>query len=574
MSIGSERLLALSSEEASRLQKKVWNQVAIQIDGIALGTTITALHERGILEEIALHPGIRVGKIVTRTNCRRGYLHVMLKLMSLQGWLLRGGAVGDDMELRLTPQASDLPRHALFYKHSHAGLRTAHWLASGKELPPANPTSEIEEVLEKAAQGWGMPAAVCERESAFLSRVSVHLDGFVAAGYLALLERLGLLPTNADIHRPLPINLPDRENAEDAIRLTRFLCRIGWAQSRNGLFDWMAEGVMAALMQRQYWYPLTYLATLSRVGELLGGELTNLDIQDDRGDELHLDRNLDIRFSGEVFNQTCREPFFALVLPIFNQPLAEQPTYLVDVGCGNGNLLAATWQAIVEQTARGNQLSERPLIAVGLDVNRIARESAGSLLTSLRIPNIMVPGDIGQPGAIKNMLQQYGISCADSLFLTKSVIHNRRFRKPRFPINSTEDDGGLIFVADDGELLSAAEIEQSLVELLSEWRPLITKHGWVIIEAHSVSAEIGAANLGRSQITILDATHGFSNQFLLNPQRFRRAASRAGLRSTAGSEMGEAEIGHVVLTFDRFEVETGWNLGSFPDAACLGVDNS
>lgn len=556
MSIGSERLFALSHKEASRLQKKVWNQVSIQIDGIALGTTISALHARGIIEEIAHQPGIRVGKIVARTGCRRGYLHVMLKLLSVQGWLLRTGPVGDDMELRLTPQASALPRYAPLYRHSHAGLRTAHWLASGQVLPPANPGAEIKEVLENAAQGWGTPSAVCEQESALLSRVSAHLDGFVAAGYLALLERSGLLPDDADIHRWLPVTVPAGENADDAMRLTRFLCRIGWAHYRNGLFDWTPEGIMAALMQRQYWYPLTYLATLSRVGELLGGELTNLNIHDERGDELHLDRNLDIRFSGEVFNQTCRGPFFALVLPIFNQPLTEQPTYLVDVGCGNGNLLAATWQVIVEQTPRGSQLSERPLIAVGLDINRIARETAASLLTSMRIPNIILPGDIGQPAAIKNMLQQYGISCSDTLFLTKSVIHNRRFRKPRFPINSNEDDGTLVFVADDGELLGAAEIEQSLVELLSEWRPLITKHGWVVIEAHSVSAEIGAANLGRSQITIVDATHGFSNQYLLDPQRFRRAARRAGLRSTAGSEMGEAEIGHVALTFDRFEVET------------------
>jgi hypothetical protein len=218
--------------------------------------------------------------------------------------------------------------------------------------------------------------------------------------------------------------------------------------------------------------------------------------------------------------------------------------------------LAITWKAIVEQTQRGSRLSERPLIAVGLDVNRIARETAASALTSLSIPNIVLSGDIGEPAAIENMLHEYGISCGDCLFLTKSVIHNRRFRKTKFTVNSTEDDGALVFVTDGGELISAPEIEQSLVELLSDWRPLITKHGWIVIEAHSVSAETGAANLGRSQITILDATHGFSNQYLMEPQRFRRAASRAGLRSVGGSEMGEAEIGHVALTFDRFEVET------------------
>ena len=551
MSIGSERLFALSHEETSRLRKKVWNQVSTHIDGIALGTTISALHERGILDEIAQQPGIRAGKIVARTNCRRGYLHVMLKLLSLQGWLLRTGAIGDDMELRLTPEASELPKYAHFYNHSHAGLRGAHRLASETVFPPANLLPEEKELLENAARGWGISSTACKQEYALLSRVSAHLDGFVAAGHLTLLERLRLLPDKADIHRQLPVAAD--ENAE---LLTRFLCRIGWAQHENGVLDWTAEGVMAALMQPQYWYPLTYLATLSRAGELLSGESTNLDRLDERGDELHVDRNLDIRFSGEVFNQTCREPFLALVLPIFNQPLTEQPIYLVDVGCGNGNLLAITWKAIVEQTQRGSRLSERPLIAVGLDVNRIARETAASALTSLSIPNIVLSGDIGEPAAIKNMLDEYGISCGDCLFLTKSVIHNRRFRKPKFTVNSTEDDGGLVFVADGGELISAPEIEQSLVELLSDWRPLITKHGWIVIEAHSVSAETGAANLGRSQITILDATHGFSNQYLMDPQRFRRAASRAGLRSVGGSATGEAEIGHVALTFDRFEVET------------------
>ena len=54
------------------------------------------------------------------------------------------------------------------------------------------------------------------------------------------------------------------------------------------------------------------------------------------GTETHLDRELDIGFSGDVFSSVCRTPFLDIALPLFDrQPVAGQPGVVVDTGCGD-----------------------------------------------------------------------------------------------------------------------------------------------------------------------------------------------------------------------------------------------
>ena len=57
-----------------------------------------------------------------------------------------------------------------------------------------------------------------------------------------------------------------------------------------------------------------------------------------------------------------------IILEIFNrQPLADQPRFLLDVGCGNGTLLAHLYQCIVQQTERGKLLGQYPLTLIGVE---------------------------------------------------------------------------------------------------------------------------------------------------------------------------------------------------------------
>lgn len=537
MSRGFTALQALSSAELHVLRENVWRQVTTQIDGIAIGPAVSALDRIGALRRIAEDPGIRAGQIVANCGCRPGYLHVILKLLAIQGWLTREGPAGANMRLWLVPGAQDLPGYSRVYANSLAALRVMQSLKCGYVSP------EADEVWQLSARSWGWPG-----EDKLLRRIHSHLDGHLVAGLLAALARQGNLPEPAKADGPLAVAELAQECGVSEQWILGLLCRLGWADLGES-WDWTAAGMMAALMFPQYWYPLTYAQTFLEMDALLGG--ASLGAHDETGDERHLDRGLDIRFSGEVFNRNCRDPFLAMLLPVFAKPAANQPRYLVDIGCGNGALLEFAWQAAVGHS--GENLLDRPLIAVGMDVNRIARAAASARLCAGRIPNLMLPGDVSDPAAVHRTLLEHGIRCDDALFLAKSVIHNRRYQPPRRRTETDPGDcDGLAFVAENGDLLQTRDVEESLVDLLSAWRPVIQAHGWIVIEAHTAPATVGSANIGRSLLTVLDATHGFSRQYLLTPERFCAAAGRAGLVSTAHCETGRPEVGHTVLTYDHF----------------------
>jgi hypothetical protein len=189
---------------------------------------------------------------------------------------------------------------------------------------------------------------------------------------------------------------------------------------------------------------------------------------------------------------------------------------------------------------------------VGIDLNRIARETCSETLQSRSIPSLVLPGDVGEPGKLRAALREAGIDCDDCLFVCKSVIHDRGYRPPPAPAAAPDETSDLVFVSDDGDLIGTSQIEQSLAQLFIDWRPLIRRFGWIAIEAHTVSANVAAACLGRTQLSILDATHGFSRQYLLDPPRFRRAARTARLRSKKQADLGAPQLGHTVLTIDAF----------------------
>src|SRR5262249_40869381 len=240
--------------------------------------------------------------------------------------------------------------------------------------------------------------------------------------------------------------------------------------------------------------------------------------------ERHLDRELDIVFSGEVFRRSCREPFLAMALPIFTRlPLESQPKYVVDTGCGDGTLLIELFEAIRDRTPRGERLVDYPLVMVGIDYNQVARDVARRRLQEMALPHVVVSGDIGDPDGIAATLTAHGIDMRQALHVSKSVIHNRTFRSPRQDRKHSFRgfDSTAVFVAPGGALIGTPDLLADLVEHFEAWRPWIAHHGMIVIEAHTVDPTIIAGRIGKSLNTVIDAAHGFSHQYLVEIDIYR-----------------------------------------------------
>ena len=74
-------------------------------------------------------------------------------------------------------------------------------------------------------------------------------------------------------------------------------------------------------------------------------------------------------------------------------------------------------------------------------------------------------------------------------------------------------------------------MEQNLYEHLEDWLPYIEKFGLLVIELHTLDPIITAKNIGKTAATAYDATHGFSDQFIVELEVFHQVIERLGLQS-------------------------------------------
>jgi hypothetical protein len=73
----------------------------------------------------------------------------------------------------------------------------------------------------------------------------------------------------------------------------------------------------------------------------------------------------------------------------------------------------------------------------------------------------------------------------------------------------------------------------------------------VVVEAHSVHPTVTARLHGHTSNTVFDATHGYSNQYPIEPDAFSWAVGAAGFRRHEHREPAADAIGHTLLTVDH-----------------------
>lgn len=528
----------------------VWRTVCWHLDGVAIGGSVEALASRGAFEALreASAP-LEVDGLASALGARPGLLHVALRLLADQGFVAReGGGEPGRTRVRLTPTGLDWLRTLGTYRGAAARTERARTLLLSF-APDAS--SRMEPAVDDLA---GEPEGdLIER------RARAHRAGPLVAAAVTGLDRAGALARLAEAGTR---GCPDEElpgPAHAVAASLEVLAAQGWLKREAGRTALMFEGRVVSEVAPQYWYAASYLPTLGRAGRRIfaapaAREVVKDGVDDHDGVERHVDRALDIAFSGVVFRRACLEPLLSAVLPSFEmEPLESQPAAIVDTGSGDGTLLVELYRAIHERTARGRRLDAAPLRMVGVEFNEVARRETGRRLRAEGVPGWSVRGDIADPDGIAGALREHGLDPHDVLHVSKSVIHNRRFTPPGV------DDGlppfgdpDRVFVDADGERIGARRLELDLVETFRRFRPWAARHGMVVVEAHAVPPEAIAAAIGRAPLTLVDACHAFSGQLLVEARVFRAAARSAGLASAFSVDLDTVAFGRPLLTIDHF----------------------
>jgi hypothetical protein len=485
-----------------------------QLDGVALCGVIPALDRHDVLAEV-LHSGFDVDDAALKYDANPGYLNTGLRLLASQG-VLAMSCDNATSSVRYDP-APDALR----------GMPSSEWLALSAQY------SIGRYWLEQANGMWRQPESALSTEAlvamnAVLAarsrmldggelRLAYHLEGALIGPWLV---SLGTLAGTAPITSWTALEMllrkmhPSRAEAFQSV-----LSALDWEGTAEGSF----------FLERSAAFGVTtsYLQTFLWAEELIwsdGGKLWRVP---PGSPEIHVDRALNVWGSGGA-----HAAYFShlddVVRSIFDAPLDEQPAGLCDMGCGNGALLLHLYTFIKRETLRGRHLDTHPLTLVGADFNRAAIIATADHFEDAGVDGHFIWGDIGDPDRLDaDMRQQFGIELSSLLSVRSFLDHNRVFNRPAAQRSGTPMTQGAF--AFRGERLRLLDVEQSLVEHFAKWRPYVERFGLLVIELHTVNPNQAAERQGAMPATAYDATHGFSDQYIVCVPTYDAMAAEAGL---------------------------------------------
>jgi hypothetical protein len=484
------------------------------LDGLALCGVLPPVVERGVLEEV-LEAGGDVDDLADGYSANPGYLNVALRMCASQG-LLRVSRADDRVFYRANPEGAWEAWLGVVEAYG-AGRQ---WLMHAEGLwnrttEPLEDAARAE--LEAALDAW----AALDPDHPVAGKVRTHLEGAVAAPWLVA---VGFAHGTAPVRDAAACGRVVRSfhpTVEDAWH--RVAVALGWEAGG----ELTATGEFFVARAAAYGVTASYIRTLIWSEELVFGDGHHLWRVAPGDSEIHVDRTLNVWGSGGAHGAYFRF-LDEVVERIFNAPIDEQPAGICDMGCGNGALLLHLEHVVRTRTVRGQVLDIHPLKLVGSDFNQEALVATAAHFAQRGVRGNFLKGDIGDPDSLAvDLWELHGLRLSDMLNVRSFLDHNRIFNRPvserpRLPMGT----GAFAF---RGERLLLRDVEQSLLEHFLKWAPYVAQHGLLVIELHTVTPTQAAERLGAMPATAYDATHGLTDQYIVEIPVFDALAGEAGL---------------------------------------------
>jgi hypothetical protein len=508
----------LTKSDKSRLRSTIFRH----LDGIATSTTAYSLHKKNVLNYILKYKTVDLIDLVKKFNANEGYLNVALRVLCSQGWL------DQDLDnktntITFTTNKNSAAAFKLVHLYEDAVylLKYSDQFAEEKTIS-TDAFIALERVFKKFETNFGLNVS---EENAIEYQILKHIEGVIAGPIIVLLGVNGLFHkyfmeasfTAEEYHK----------NPESFKKILDFLSHLGWFNKKKNTYQFTDKGLFFAKRASAYGVTVSYLPTFLQLDELIFGNPLVLKTESPNDTEKHVHREMNVWGSGGA-HTTYFKVIDKVIIDLFNRPIDEQPKGILDMGCGNGAFIEHIFNVIDQQTLRGDLLDEHPLLLVGADFNKAALRVTRANLIKADIWAKVIWGDIGRPDLLAaDLKEDYNIELHDLLNVRTFLDHNRIWEAPKNKYSSVSLSTGAF--ASKGIRLDNNNVEASLLEHLQKWKPFVEKFGLLIIELHTIDAKLTAKNLGKTAATAYDATHGYSDQYILDVDVFRTAAIKAGL---------------------------------------------
>lgn len=493
------------------------------LDGIVTAPVLSTLASKGILHYIVVNKKTNLSQLSEQFQTNEGYLNVALRVLASQNMLQYAlNQSTNEVTIEVNKYSERAFSNLEIYNDLFQFLKLEEvinrkdfsddfckkWVALFDKYEGFLLSANQEEFLEKP-----LHFQICKHiEGALISPLIVRL------GMSGLFHKYFMEASfSADEFHKNPVFFQ---------KILDRLVKLGWFVKVGKNYQFTETGLFFARRAAAYGVTVSYLPMFSQLEDLLYGSPSKIREIKDGEDEKHVDREMNVWGSGGA-HSTYFKVIDEFIMDIFNRPLDEQPKGILDMGCGNGALLQHLYEVIERYTLRGRHLDDYPLFLVGADYNQAALKVTRANLIKNDIWAKVIWGDIGDPDRLsKDLKNDYNISLDELLNIRTFLDHNRIWEGTEETDRVSTSTGAYAF---RGKRLKNNLVEESLKQHLQKWAPYVQRYGLLLIELHTLSPEITSKNLGKTAATAYDATHGFSDQYILEVDVFHQICKEAGL---------------------------------------------
>lgn len=506
-------------------QEKLRGNLFRHLDGIGTAPTAFVLHKKGVLSYLLDKKKCSLKALADHFQANEGYLNVALRILCSQGWLTQEV---DNAKDSITFEVSDASETAFNYVHLYEDV--VQLLDVSEQFHPKKFGIEafqlLEHITKKYKNNYGIVFSGDANEKAIQEQILKHIEGIMigpATVHLGM-GRMFHKYFMETSFKPEEFH----QEPESFKKLLDLFAYLNWFKEKNGTYEFTDIGLFYARRASAYGVTVSYIPNFRKLEALIFGNPTILKNTAKGETEKHVDRAMNVWGSGGAHSGYFKV-VDEIVIELFNKPIKEQPKGILDMGCGNGAFIQHLFDVIEKQTLRGRMLDEYPLMLVGVDYNETALKITKTNLIQADIWAKVIWGDIGRPDLLAEDLEtNYGIQLTDLLNVRTFLDHNRIWETPK-AVNPSRVSASTGAFAFEGKRLNNNLVEESLLEHFKKWAPFVKKHGLLVIELHTVPPELVARNLGKTAATAYDATHGYSDQYIVEVTVFNAIMAEAGL---------------------------------------------
>jgi SAM-dependent methyltransferase len=503
---------------------KLRGELFRHLDGIVTAPTAYVLYKRGVTEYLLKNKNCSLKELTKQFNAKEGYLNVSLRILCSQGWLIQNiDNQKDFISYSTSKSSNEAFKHFYLYKDATNLLNSLNVVQINKIT--AKQLIQIENLYLKLKNNHYIENFIQWKSTTIKKQFLSHIKGILIG---PIVVHLGMNNVFHNYFMESNFNTEGLyKDPEIFKKLIDILTHFGWFTKKNLTLSFTEKGLFYAKRATAYGVTVSYIPTLMKLNDIIFGQSKYSPNSRKNITEKHVDRKINVWGSGGA-HANYFKVVDDIIINQFNKPIENQPKGILDLGCGNGSFLIHLFNVIEQRTVRGKILDEYPLTLIGVDYNKTALKISKNNLIKADIWANVIWGDVGKSKILaRNLKNNYNIDLTDLLNVRAFLDHNRMWEMPKKYDRSriSYSTGAFSF---KGVRLNNNSVEEFLIEHFKNWRPFVEKFGLIIIELHTLDPKLVAKNLGRTAATAYDATHGYSDQYIVELDVFNKILKESG----------------------------------------------